>query len=137
MTHYDYGNQNYVLAFSKSLRSGDPCCMLLLKECGSERFFVASGKSACAICFRIASACLGAPAYERSAPTAYMFAVRLLPLLWRGIPPQCSAFFLVDLAQQAVQLCRIAGKQLCREPFICKMVEHRLKRSFRICAFDM
>ena len=49
--------------------------------------------------------------------------------------PQCSAFFLVDLAQQAVQLCRIAGKQLCREPFICKMAEHRFKRSFCICTF--
>ena len=39
MTHYDYGNQNPCACFSKSLRSGDPCCMLLLKEGGSERFF--------------------------------------------------------------------------------------------------
>ena len=49
--------------------------------------------------------------------------------------PKCGAFFPVDLTQQAVQLCRIAGKQLRREPFICKMAEHRFKRSFRICAF--
>lgn len=136
MTHYDYGNQNPCACFSKSLRSGRS-----VLHAPSERVWFGALLLLPPVNQPVQSAfgspplVWGRPAYERSAPTAYMFAVRLLPLLWWGIPApmQCVLSGRSRAAGgSALPYSRQAAR---REPFICKMAEHRFKRSFCICTF--
>lgn len=77
----------------------------------------------------------GRPAYERSAPTAYMFAVRLLPLLWWGIPAPLRC--VLSGRSRAAGGSALPYSRQAAPPGALHMQDGRacLKRSFRICAF--